>query len=241
MQMTKGDELISTLGLYKLIMNDVDCSLNFYKFDPSSVSYLATNQKITPNNTNSCAYFQVLDRSIVTNASTVFLQLTSSNLSKLYLIIDDTAVVRFIGIKNPSNTPSDYEQVTLNNYSQPNKFVSILDSHLQINDKLITVTNAKNWIFQVNAQVLTITNTISQFSQSFTLPTVFFDVNGIYDANNNTFPSAIFNGLNIGTVCGGEKSHLYGPFIMEVSNYWPIITIYDQDKYRVLQFSILQS
>ena len=30
MRLSKGDELISTLGLFKLIMNDLDCSLNLY-------------------------------------------------------------------------------------------------------------------------------------------------------------------------------------------------------------------
>lgn len=109
--MANGDELVSVLGLYKLVMSDADCSLNFYKFNTTTSLYASLNQKITLNQSGSitpCSYIQVLDRSIVTNASTIFLQLATSNLSRLYLIIDDTAIVRFIGIKNPSNTPNDY-------------------------------------------------------------------------------------------------------------------------------------
>jgi hypothetical protein len=106
---------------------------------------------------------------------------------------------------------------------------------------LNATTNANKWSFQVNAQTLTITNTASLFSQSFTLPTVFFDTNGIYDNNNETTPGAIFSGLNLGSVCGGEKGQLYGPFVMEVNNYWPTLTIYDQERYKVFEYSILQN
>jgi hypothetical protein len=182
-RLSKGDELISTLGLFKLAMNDLDCSLNLYKFDQIASLYQSTNQKFTLNVTGSCGYFQVLERSLITNTST-FLQLSASNLSKVYLIIDDTATLRFIGIKNPSNGPSDYVQIALSNYSQPNPLISILDSHSAIGDRLTSVTNGNKWNFQVNGQTLTISNTASQFSQSFTLPNAYFDVNGIFDGNN---------------------------------------------------------
>lgn len=166
-------------------MNDIDCSLNLYKFDQNSSIYFNTNQKYTPNiSTGSCTYFQVIDRTVITNKAT-FLQLSTSNLSKSYLIIDDTATLRFIGIRNPSNIPENGMQITLtNNYSQPNTLISILHSHSSIGDKLTSVTNTNKWNFQVNGLNLIISNIVTQFSQTFTLPNVFFNVNGLFDINN---------------------------------------------------------
>jgi hypothetical protein len=185
MQLSKGDELVSTLGLFKLVLNDADCSLNFYQFDPKSLSYASMGKRYTGNFNGTCAYLKIVDHSILTNASAVYLQLSSSNLSKVYLVIDDNAVIRFIGIKNPQGnlSPVDYEQIAYNNYYQPNTFVYLLDSHSQIADKLVTLTNIKNCTFQVSNQVLNI-NYTSQISKSFSLPAVYFDINGIYDNTN---------------------------------------------------------
>ena len=47
--------------------------------------------------------------------------------------------------------------------------------------------------------------------------------------------------LNLENVCGGEKSNLYGPFLLQISNYWPKMIIYDQQKYKVFEFSIIQN
>lgn len=195
-------------------MNDSDCSLNYYQFSLANSSYLPMNRKVTPNNTNACSYLQVMDRSIVTNTSAIFLQLSSSNLSRAYFIIDDNAILRFIGILNPSESPSDVLQTIINTNLQSNKYVFLLDSHVQIADRLKTVTNERNWIFQATAQTLTITNIISQFSQTFSLPNAFFDLNGIYDIDNETFPGVIFSGAKLAAVCGGEKNRFYGPFIL---------------------------
>jgi hypothetical protein len=113
MQLNKGDELISTLGFFKLIMNDDDCSLNFYKFDAKSLTFTSMKAKYSGNINGSCSYLKIIDHRILTNSSNVFLQLSSSNLSKIYLIIDDNAILRFIGLKSPSGNvnPSDYEQI----------------------------------------------------------------------------------------------------------------------------------
>lgn len=163
-------------------MNDVDCSLNLYRFDRNSSIYLFTNQKFTTNTSiGSCAYFQVIDRTLITDKTT-FLQLSASNLSKAYLIIDDVATLRFIGIKNPSENGM---QITLtSNYSQPSTLISILDSHNSIGDKVTSVTNTNKWNFQVNAQNLIISNIATQFSQTFTLPNAFFNINGLFDNGN---------------------------------------------------------
>lgn len=126
MRFEKGDELVSTLGWYKLIMNDIDCSMNVHKFNESLASYTPTNQKITSNSSVTCSHFRILERSIVTNASVTLFQLSASNLSRVYLIIDDTGVARFIGHRNPSIFPSDYVQIIVGNFSQPNALVSIL-------------------------------------------------------------------------------------------------------------------
>ena len=81
MKFEKDDELVSTLGWYKLMMNDTDCSMNVYKFNETLSSYLPTNQKIGSNFSVSCTYFQVLDRS--TNASVTLFELSQPNLSRV--------------------------------------------------------------------------------------------------------------------------------------------------------------
>lgn len=185
MRFERGDELVSTLGWYKLIMNDTDCSMNVYKFNESLASYAPTNQKIALSTSVTCSHFRILERSIVTNASATLFQLSASNLSKVYFIIDDTGVARFIGYRNPSIIPSDYVQVIAANFSQPNALVSILEGRVQIGDRLVnSVVNANRWSFQINGLTLSITNLATLFSQSFALPNAYFDVNGVYDGSN---------------------------------------------------------
>lgn len=112
-QLARGDELISTLGLFKVIMNDTDCSLNLFKFDRPSSTYVTASQRFTGNYSGSCSYLKMVDQRIVTDQGKTFLQLASSNLSRIYLIIDDSAVLRLIGHKNPAGNPgpSDFEQI----------------------------------------------------------------------------------------------------------------------------------
>lgn len=112
-QLARGDELISTLGLFKVIMSDTDCSLNLYKFDSKSLAYITVSQRFTGNYNGSCSYLKMVDQRIITDQGKAFLQLASSNLSRIYLIIDDSAVLRLIGHKNPSGNPgpSDFEQI----------------------------------------------------------------------------------------------------------------------------------
>lgn len=64
---------MSTLGLFKLIMNDNDCSLNFHKFDKIIQNYTSMNKSYSGNIKGSCSYLSLTNNRILANNSTVFL------------------------------------------------------------------------------------------------------------------------------------------------------------------------
>ena len=44
-RLNEGDEIVSTLGLYKLVFISNDCSFNFYQFNKASQNYIPLSQK----------------------------------------------------------------------------------------------------------------------------------------------------------------------------------------------------
>ncbi len=105
----KADELVSTLGQYKLTLRESDCSLGFYKFDKNIQNYTSLNKTYSGNVRGPCTHLLIVNNRLITNTLTVFLELSSSNLRQAYFLIDDHAVLRFIGIKDASGVgPLDF-------------------------------------------------------------------------------------------------------------------------------------
>jgi ABC-type transport system involved in Fe-S cluster assembly fused permease/ATPase subunit len=105
-QLFSGDEIISTLGAFKLVLTANDCALNLQSFDKATSIYTASNRKFQGSYQGACSHLKIVDNKILANGSNVFWQLSASNLSKAYLSLDDNAVIRFVGLKNPNGNPS---------------------------------------------------------------------------------------------------------------------------------------
>lgn len=95
----EGDDIVSTLGYYKLAFISNDCSLNLYRFSNSTQSYELALGKYKGNYSGSCKWLNVIQNKIVTDTSKIFLSLSSTS-DDAYLIIDDIGIIRFIGTPN---------------------------------------------------------------------------------------------------------------------------------------------
>ena len=120
--------------------------------------------------------------------------------------------------------------------SQPNQYVSVLASFQTIGQQYSSpVTNANNWIFFFTNTALVISR--ASIIQNFVLPTALFSQSGIFDSQNETIPYATFEGFRFETRCGAEKS-LTGPFVLEINQYWPVVTIYDQEGSAIFEYAV---
>jgi hypothetical protein len=54
MQLKEGDELVSTLGMFKASLIASDCSLNFYAFKAASQTYEPVNARYRGSISSSC-------------------------------------------------------------------------------------------------------------------------------------------------------------------------------------------
>ena len=95
----EGDEIVSTLGYYKLALLSNDCSLNLYRFSYSSQSYELAQAKYKGNYIGSCKSLSVTQNKIVTDTSQIFLSL-SANADNAYFIIDDLGIIRLVASPN---------------------------------------------------------------------------------------------------------------------------------------------
>ena len=125
------------------------------------------------------------------------------------------------------------------NFGQLNNYITILDYYSRIDDKFKTLSNRNNWFFLISNQQLAITNFASNQAATYELPELYFHINGVYDQLNQSFNHYPQTSLNLQTLCNHSKSMLYGPFFIEIDEYYPIFTVYDQDKYPVIQFSMI--
>jgi len=99
-RLTTSDEIISTLGFFKLSLNSNDCSLLFWRWEDPTQSYIQNQVKYVGNQQGSCQWLTVSSNKIVTDTGATFLSLTANNTIKTYLMVDDTGVMRLIGIKS---------------------------------------------------------------------------------------------------------------------------------------------
>ena len=98
-QIKEGDEIISTLGLYKIAFISNDCSFNFYKFNQASLQYLPLANKFQGDYQGKCLWLQGRKDSIVTDTGQIFLQFSINTTSRSYLIVDDLGNLRFVGLE----------------------------------------------------------------------------------------------------------------------------------------------
>ena len=101
--MREGDEIISTLGLYKMTFHSNDCSFNFQRFNKNSQVYENITNKYQGLLQNGCLWVEIQGSQIVTDTGNIFVELTV-NTSRSYLIIDDLGTLRFIGISQSSGS-----------------------------------------------------------------------------------------------------------------------------------------
>ena len=184
-RLTPQDQLISTLGLFKLLLNSNDCSLMFWRWDDPTQSYLQAQVKYIGNQNGSCQWLTVTGNRVVTDTGAIFLSLSSNNTAKTYLMVDDAGTLRLIGILNVSiGLPAtDFQEFKFTNNSQSSQYLIILDSFRRVSEVLPNpVTNANNWIFYFSPTELTISrsNNFYSFKTSNTL----FSQSGLFDNQN---------------------------------------------------------
>jgi hypothetical protein len=62
----------------------------------------------------------------------------------------------------------------------------------------------------------------------------------ITDINSKTFPSAIFTNISFTPRCVEPRLYLdfKPPFLFVADPYWPVFTLYEQGRYKILEFSL---
>lgn len=197
------------------------------------------NSKYTGNYQGSCQWLTIQNNQVVTDGGKVFLSLPAGNYTNTYLILDDSNILRLIGIKaSDLGLPAvDFAEVKFTNYFQTNQYIKILESFETVASKFSTPITAQ-WIFYFTQTTLTISTANNTLTQSFNLTNARFSHTGIFDQNNETFPYAVFDGIIYSNLCGGNKNGLTGPFVVKVNQYWPVVTIYDQEGYKIFEYAL---
>lgn len=205
-QLKEGDEVLSTLGMFKISLISNDCSLNFYQFKESSQAYEPMNNKYSGNYQGSCQWLTIQNHQVITDTGRSFLALPVDNYTRTYLIVDDTNTLRLIGIKTPSlGLPAvDFAEVKFSNYSQSSQFIKVLEAFETVASKFTTPITTQ-WIFYFTQSTLTISTVNNSLTQSFNLTNARFSQSGFFDPNNETFPYTVFDGMIYGNLCGNKN------------------------------------
>ena len=101
-QFKEGDQIVSTLGLYKVVLSSQDCSLNFHKFNEASQNYQPLQNNYQGNYQGACQWLTIIGSGIQTDTGQSFLKLSSNFTSQISLLIDDAGSLRLIGLQSSS-------------------------------------------------------------------------------------------------------------------------------------------
>lgn len=104
-----------------------------------------------------------------------------------------------------------------------------------------TLTNIRNWQFSAGAGELTISQADNNgIFISYTYASFNINNSQIEDFNGNTFPAAIFPNITYQPRCFEPRLYLdfKPPFVFVADPNWPVFTLYEQGRYKVLEVSL---
>ena len=121
--------------------------------------------------------------------------------------------------------------------SQKQNYKNIVsDSHFKLNSINQKYTNLDKWVFDLTNNALTISKESNpNLKRKFDLENVNLDRSGIYDGNNQAPPFAIFEEALAFQRCNIRKTacQVRAPYTIEFNDHWPVVRIYDQEKYLI--------
>lgn len=100
-----------------------------------------------------------------------------------------------------------------------------------------TLTNIRNWQFSAMAGELSISQADNNgIYVSYTFAKFTIKNSQIIDFNDNTFPAAIFPNITYQPRCFEPRLYLNfkPPFVFVADPNWPVFTLYDQGRYKIL-------
>lgn len=104
-----------------------------------------------------------------------------------------------------------------------------------------TITNTRNWQFTAGAGEMGISQADNN-GITITYSYASFSINNsqIVDFNGKTFPAAIFPNITYQPRCFEPRLYLdfKPPFLFVADPYWPVFTLYEQGRYKILQVSL---
>ena len=94
-RLTPNDTILSTMGLYRMVLEPKNCSLRMEKFDSKLLKYSPyMNCYSVSYPGGSCNYLEVQNGRIVTDSGAIYADLKSSSFAETAMIIDNTGVVQ---------------------------------------------------------------------------------------------------------------------------------------------------
>jgi len=103
------------------------------------------------------------------------------------------------------------------------------------------LNNQRDWQFLASFGQLDIMQFSNNgISTSYSYARFILNNSQIVDFNGNTFPSAIFPNISFKPRCVEPRLYLdfKPPFVFVADPNWPIFTLYEQGRYKVLQVSL---
>jgi hypothetical protein len=104
-----------------------------------------------------------------------------------------------------------------------------------------SIVNERNWMFSAQAGQLSISQSDNNaITVSYSYSTFTINNSQIVDFNGNTFPAAIFPNVTFQPRCQEPRLYLNfkPPFLFVANPYWPVFTLYEQGRYKVLEVSL---
>lgn len=256
--MNPGDSLISTLGYFKVTLVSQNCVLSFSSLLPPTNNTNSTpwaNSVYSPvgnlsspflDPAKSCQFLNIVPGQVQTDDGSTFLSVgTDFNVSTI-LTVDDRGVLRLIGTYLlPNNLNQVSVEYNITTFQQNQSFVyAASQMEVTFGTNFPSVKNLRGWTYSVpgsgQASIYLTSNPqigVDYFYNQFKL-----NNSQILDFNQNSFPGVIFPNITYNPRCLEPRLYLNfkPPFVFAADPYWPILTVYEQGRYKILEMTYSQ-
>jgi hypothetical protein len=176
---TPNDTLLSTMGLFRMVLDSKSCSLRIEKFNSTLLKYSPYINCYTQYfQGGSCNYLVVKNGAIFTDNGTIYAKLSNRTYAETALVLDDTGVAQLEGIpavQNASNPSSNAETLTLQGNRTVNAYIEPHNSFQldQINN--VRKSNMNNWTFTIQGGNLTVQSSNKKITRVYPFKGVTFN------------------------------------------------------------------
>lgn len=172
-----NDTVMSTMGLFRMVLEPNNCSLRMERFDEQLQKYqIYLNCYSELYSGASCNSLEVKNGTIVTDNGSIYAQLQNYTYEETALILDDTGVVKLQGVVVDSQNKSKVVRAD-RTYLQNNRTLNqhFIESHSSVDitpSMNVKKTNNYNWSFSINNGNLDISNPSGSISRSFPISNI---------------------------------------------------------------------